>query len=128
MLTQPRLLPFSRRVIGEYLMFGVAGVFICISLISAFGYHGRVPDYLGSVAVGALGVLVVGAIVLHRTTRVNQAIEDQLRREAVRALSDPSLMEPLAESDSTAIGWNTILRRLRELNTVSALEARLRCP
>ena len=115
----------TRRLVGRYLMFGFAGVFACISLVIIITYHGMFADYVGLAAATAVGMLLVGAVVLHRTLRVNQAIETQLRHIAAFSSPVSPTLEPLAESDSVAIGWNAILQRLRELSMNVALEARV---
>lgn len=125
MLTQVHADSLTRRLVGRYLMFGLAGVFASISLAILFSHHGMFFDYVGLAAASAVGMLIVGAVVLYRTARVNQAIELQLRKIASVSSPFSPTLEPLAESDSAAIGWNAILKHLQEMHTDVTLDARV---
>lgn len=125
MYTQAYTLPLSRRLLGRYLMFGLAGLFVCISMIIIFTYFGTFKEHLVFAVAASLGLLLTGAIVLQRTVRVNQAIEEQLRKISFAISAETEALEPLAESDSTAIGWNSIIERLRGQQFQSTLESRL---
>ncbi len=117
-------LPLARRLVGRYLIFGLAGLFVCICLILAFQHFGTFREHLGFAVAAAVGFLVVGALVLYRTVQVNEAIEKQLRQLAATWSSDSSMLQPLAASDAAAVGWNAVIQNLRQQSTISALEAR----
>ena len=105
-------------------MFGLAGLFVCISLIIAFNYFGTFREHLIFAVAASIGLLLVGAVVLHRTVRVHQAIEEQLRQLATVWSWDSPALKPLAESDNAAIGWNSVILHLRQQVQNATLEAR----
>lgn len=125
MYSQSYALPLSRRLLGRYLMFGLAGLFVCISMITLFNYLGTFREHLIFAVAAALGLLFTGGVVLHRTVRVNQAIEEQLRQISSVLSGDSPTLQPLAECDSAAIGWNSVVQQLRGRQHQSTLESRL---
>ncbi len=125
MHTPAYTLPLSRRLLGRYLMFGLAGLFVCISMIIVFNYLGTLKEHLVFAVAASLGLLLLGAVVLQRSVRVNQAIEEQLRQISSVLAGDTRVLQPLAESDSAAIGWNSVIQQLRGQQHQANLEARL---
>jgi PAS domain S-box-containing protein len=124
MFSRAYSLPLARRLVGRYLMFGLAGLFVCISLLLVFYYFGTFQEHIIFAAAAAMGFLLVGAFVLHRTVWVNQAIEEQLRRFSTTWSSDSNVLQPLADSDSAAVGWNSVIQHLRQQRIAASLEAR----
>lgn len=125
MSTSTYKLPIARRLVGRYLMFGLAGVFTCTLLVVAFEYFGTLSEHLAFAVAAELCLLAVGALVLTRSVRVAQAIEQQLQRIAALSLSDNPDLQPLAESDSIARGWNAVIEHLKSQRITSTLESRL---
>lgn len=124
MLSSTYSLPIARRLVGRYLMFGLAGVLVCISLIVTFQYFGTLTQHLAFAVAAEIGLLIVGALVLHRSVRVTQAIEHQLQQIATLSMGDNPKLQPLVDSDSTARGWNSVIEHLRNQQTISTLESR----
>ncbi len=125
MANQSPPLSLARRLIGRYLMFGLGGIFICLSLVLAVSYQGEFTIHFGLAAGLATGLLFVGALVLHRMLRVSQAIDQQLRQLAASPAILATKLEPLAEADFAAVGWNSILNQLQDQHLTHALEERL---
>jgi two-component system phosphate regulon sensor histidine kinase PhoR len=117
--------PLARRLVDRYLMFGLACVFVCLSLSIALSHRGTFLQLAALTVVGPLVLLMVGAIVLRRTVRLNEAIEQQLCRIASASSGVAGALQPLPEPDASAIGWNRILEHLNDQRTSSALETRL---
>lgn len=105
-------------------MFGLGGVLVCISLIVTFDYFGTLTQHLAFAVAAELSLLFVGALVLQRSVRVAQAIEQQLQQLANVSTADNTNLQPLADSDSTARGWNSVIEHLRNQRTLARLEAR----
>src|SRR5439155_4940360 len=64
-------------------------------------------------------------VVLRRTVRLNEAIEQQLVRIASVSSTTGTPLEPLADSEPTAVGWNTLLKHMADERTAATLESRL---
>lgn len=118
-------LPIARRLVGRYLMFGLAGVLACTTLIIAFEYFGTLSEHLAFAVAAELCLLIVGALVISRSVRVAQAIEQQLQNIAALSLSDNPNLQPLAESDSIARGWNAMIEHLKSQRITATLETRI---
>lgn len=124
MLTPACSLPIARRLVGRYLMFGLAGVLVCTSLVVTFQYFGTLTQHLVFAVTAELGLMFAGAIVLQRSVRVAQAIEKQLQHMTTLTTAEAVSLEPLADSDTTARGWNTIIEQLQHQRTIANLETR----
>ena len=125
MFAQSHGLSLSRRLISRYLMFGLAGVLVCLTLSITFSFQGTLHQFVAITAFVPVGLLLLGAFMLWRTVRLNEAIEEQLL--AVSSPSSPAVtsLKPLAESAPAAVGWNNVLQQLRDHQTFSHLESRL---
>jgi two-component system phosphate regulon sensor histidine kinase PhoR len=117
--------PLTRRLVDRYMMFGLACVFACITVAIFLTQRGRLADFGAMLALVPLILLIVGGIVLRRTARLNEAIEEQLRQIASVSSAIAPALKPLAEAEPLAVGWNTVLQHLRDHETSRSLEARL---
>ena len=124
MSTATYSLPIARRLVGRYLMFGLSGVLVCISLVVTFEYFGTLTQHLAFAVAAELFLIVTGAVVLHRSVRVTQAIEQQLQQMATASKAENLQLQPLADSDCMARGWNSIIEHLQDQRTISMLESR----
>ena len=124
MLSPTYSVPIARRLVGRYLMFGLAGVLLCISLIVTFQYFGTLTQHLAFAVAAELCMLVVGALVLHRSVRVVQSIEVQLQQMATVSTCDNPKLQPLVDPGSIARGWNSVIEHLQNQRTISTLESR----
>jgi signal transduction histidine kinase len=115
----------TRRLIGRYLMFGLAGILACLYLSLVFSFRGNLQHFVGLAAFPPIIVLAVGAIALWKTVRLSDAIESQLREASRLSTSIATNLRPLAESAPAAVGWNNVLQQLREQQTISQIEMRL---
>ena len=79
----------------------------------------------GLAATGPIVILLIGAVVLYQSTRLNSLIEQQLHR--VSEVTSPSQAEIccLTGSDPVSQGWNAILDRISHQQVWTNLEERL---
>jgi len=75
-------LSLTRRLIGQYLMFALAGLFVCITVMMYLAMRGSLLDASLFTIIAPLALLGLGAIVLSRTARLNALIEAQLHGAA----------------------------------------------
>ena len=117
--------PLARRLIATYLLFGTAGVVGMCAL--AWTARSQLAMELTAPAVsGALFLLLVGCFVLRRALGLTPQIELQLQ-EAALATSPTGEMtlEALPETNSIGAGWNRLLERAANHETLQKLEGRL---
>lgn len=117
--------PLTRRLVDHFLMFGLACVLVCIVLSLFLGWNGLLTAQAPMTAIAPLLLLLVGGAMLRRTVRLNSEIENQLRRMAMISSSAEFPLQPLADNEPTAIGWNAILERVATADSLAAVEARL---
>lgn len=120
-----RHIPLSRRLVGRYLVFGLAGVFLCLATALTLAYRNSLTSLAFIAALGPVAVLVIGAIVLHHTTRLNSIIEQQLQRVSLQEGSAGLDAQRIVGSDPVAQGWNSLLERLNDQDVWATLEGRL---
>lgn len=118
--------PLTRRLIDSYLMFGLACAFACVILVLQVTLRTpTVPIHALAVAIPLL-LLLIGAFVLRRTSRVHNAIEAQLRSAAESSDDATAHLQPIKDADPVAEGWNQVLQRLHNQHVMQSLEQRLR--
>ncbi len=115
----------TRRLSGQYLLFGLSGLF-CFT-VSAM-YLSKYGSLLNSIpgAVGVpLGLLLFGSFVLRRNTRWHENIERQLTCFANTGSQSVAEMRPLPSTEPLAAGWNQLLARVHEHSAWNGVERRL---
>jgi PAS domain S-box-containing protein len=126
MISQSHGLSLSRRLISRYLMFGLAGVLVCLILSITFSFQGTLQQFVAITAFVPVGLLLLGAYMLWQTVRLNEAIEQQLLAVSTHSSQAISNLKPLAELAPAAIGWNNVIQQLRDQQTFTHLESRLK--
>ena len=115
----------TRRLSGQYLLFGLSGLF-CFTVTAIYlSWHG---SFINSIpmAVGIpLGLLLFGSFVLRRTSRWHENIERQLTCFANTGSHSVAEMRPLPSTDPIAAGWNQLLARVHEHSAWNGVERRL---
>lgn len=122
---QTSTISVTRRLVERYLMFGLACVFVCVSLALVLAWRGHLPQLVELMALPPLAVLLIGALVLRRTLRCSDHIERQLIEVATTGMPVDAALRPLIESEPMARGWNAVLEQLRGQQTLRRLESRL---
>src|SRR5436305_1178885 len=112
----------THRLVDRYLMFGLAGLFAFLALAVVLAWQGAFTEFVAFTAVLPLLMLLAGAFVLRRTMRISEAIERQLHEIATVSTTLDTALHPLAEAEPVAAGWNAILQRLGNQQTLAALE------
>jgi PAS domain-containing protein len=120
-------LPLTRRLVGSYLAFGLAGLFLSlvITILLVHIQQDRIADYVPLAAAVPLAVLAVGAIVVNQTVRFHADIERQLVRVSTNPGKEHVQFESLNGNEPAIVGWNTLLERIATQDALSALEQRL---
>lgn len=111
-----------RRLIEQYLMFGLAGLLILVILAIGLNYFSSFNDLVEWAIVVPLVILLLGAYALRRTASLHDLIELQITQVDNR---DFSKLQPLPARGALAAGWNSILLRLKEQSTWDGVERRL---
>ena len=125
MPSQVNTLPLTRRLLGRYLMCGLACLFVCLALSLTFAWRGELIRLAPLTVIVPLMILVMGGVILRRTIWLNAQIEDQLRRIATVSSSAELALQPITDPELAAVGWNIILERVASTVTLASLESRL---
>jgi signal transduction histidine kinase len=118
-------LSLTRRLIGQYLMFALAGLFVCITVMMYLAMRGSLLDASLFTIIAPLALLGLGAIVLSRTARLNALIEAQLHGAAFVSAPLEQTLQTLPESSPIARAWNNLVQQIRSQQTIAGLESRM---
>jgi signal transduction histidine kinase len=118
-------LSLTRRLIGQYLMFALAGLFVSIAVMMYLAMRGSLLDASLFTVIAPLVLLAVGAVVLSRTARLNALIEEQLQGAAFVSAPLEQTLRTLPEASPIARAWNNLVEQIRNQQTLSGLESRL---
>jgi len=118
-------LSFTRRLIGHYLVFALAGLLACISIVMVLALRGELLDLAGMAVVVPLVVTIAGAFALQRIAHVNSKIEEQLQRISVGVASQAGALVRLPDAAPVSHGWNTLVQRVQDELALAALDAKL---
>lgn len=75
--------------------------------------------------LGPLGVLIIGAVCLFKSTRTHAAIENQLCAASAAGPAGELRLRPVSRHEPEAEGWNRIVNHLSGSRTTSTLDASL---
>ncbi|HUP78669.1 MAG TPA: PAS domain-containing protein, partial [Pirellula sp.] len=115
----------TRRLSGQYLLFGLSGLF-CFTLAAMYlTKYGSLVNFIPAAVGVPLGLLLFGSFVLRRNTRLHENIERQLTCFANTGNHSVSEMRPLPSTDPLAAGWNQLLARVHEHSAWNGVERRL---
>ena len=118
--------PLTRRLVSRYLVFGLAGLFLClITTLLSSSFRGHGDNLVLLSAVVPLLILGIGAVVVHQSVQFHGRIERQLLQVCANPLNIGSATETLAGNDPAVQGWNTLLNRLAAQESLVTLEERL---
>lgn len=125
MFGKTKAISLKRRLVGQYLMFGLLGLLFCLATTIALSLHQK-WDLLVPIAVCVpFLVLIVGATVVVQTVQLNSAVEFQLHEVSNHESIEPLTLSPLKGTHPIAVGWNAIVERLGSQDNWSRLEERL---
>ena len=125
MHSRAKLVPLTRRLTSRYLMFGLACLLVCIAISLTFASRGTLAHYAPLTIILPLLILLIGALILKQTVRLNSEIEQQLRRIASITSPEELKLQPMEDGDPAASGWNIILERVTSSSTLAKIETRL---
>jgi signal transduction histidine kinase len=125
MLSPNRNMSLSRRLIGYYLMFVLAGLLACIAAVMVLAIRGELLDLSAIVLIVPLVVVIGGAFALYRLVRVNANIEAQLHRISAGGANLASALARLPESAPLTLGWNLLVQQVQDRSSDSELTSKL---
>ena len=117
-------IPLTRRLVGRYLAFALAGLLICLVTTLSLAFRGSLTSLIPMAAAGPGILLAFGGLVLHQTVRQSSMIEEELNRVA----TDPhnlSKVHQLPGNDPSVVGWNALIDRLLSLQSLTDVEQRI---
>jgi two-component system phosphate regulon sensor histidine kinase PhoR len=125
MLSASHNIPLTRRLVGSYLMFVLAGLLTCLAAAIILAMRGELVDL--SVIVLILPVIFIGggAIALHRLVRVNARIEEQLHRVNASGDDLATALTTLPDSAPLTHGWNRVVQQVHNRIAEDALDSKL---
>jgi two-component system phosphate regulon sensor histidine kinase PhoR len=115
----------TRRLLGQYFMLSLAGVFFCIALSLLLAWRGELAQHISIATLVPAVVLLLGAFALRKTVALNARIEEQLRQFSSPSGSADVALQPIIGADPAAVGWNAMLERMELQTTLTSLEAKL---
>ncbi|MEZ6052680.1 MAG: ATP-binding protein [Planctomycetaceae bacterium] len=117
-------IPLTRRLVGRYLAFALAGLLFCLVTTLSLAFRGSLTSLIPMAAAGPGILLAFGGLVLHQTVRQSSMIEEELNRVA----TDPhnlSKVHQLPGNDPSVVGWNALIDRLLSLQSLTDVEQRI---
>ena len=125
MLGANQPIPLTRRLVGRYLVFALAGLLICLATTLTLAFRGSLTSLIPLAAIGPAILLAFGGLVLHQTVRQTSVIEQELHRLAQNPSGDLSTFHTLPGAEPTVIGWNAMVERLASQESLTSLEQRI---
>lgn len=125
MLSATQNIPLTRRLVGYYLMFVLAGLLTCLAAAILLAMRGELLDLSGIALILPVIFIGGGAVALHRTVRVNASIEEQLHRVNICGSDVASALTPLPDSAPLTHGWNRVVEQVHSRISEAALNSKL---
>ena len=117
--------PLVRRLITGYLFFCLAGLLLCVASALVLGFRHLLEENVLFVVLGPLAVIAVGAFSLYQHVRLHAVIENELTQVCRSKDRDALAVRPLAGNGPAVTGWNRLMERLSESESMGVLEERL---
>ena len=124
-MASPSSQSLSRRLIGVYLMFGLACLLVVIAGPLALASQGQLPNVNPYAVVVPVAILVAGAVALRRTVQLHTDIESQLTELAYQPNAATQVLERVRDAKPIGAGWNTLIEQISSRSALQSLEARL---
>jgi len=115
----------TRRLIGFYLMFVLAGLLACIAVAMVLALRGELLELSPFVIVLPLMFVAGGAYTMYRLVRVNATIEAQLHRISAGGTNLASALARLPDSAPLTHGWNMLVQQVQDHLSSNALNSKL---
>jgi signal transduction histidine kinase len=115
----------ARRLVDQYLLFGLACVLVCLGVSLYLSFRERLDSNLWAIALIAVVLLVIGAFSQFRTSRLSSAIEEQLRTVRLAPSAGKAPLRPLSGNSPIVDGWNYLIELLAEQTAWKRIEERL---
>jgi two-component system phosphate regulon sensor histidine kinase PhoR len=115
----------TRRLIDRYLLYGLAGLFCFLVLALHLAWREQLINLVALATLTPLVILLLGALSIRQTARLNSEIERHLCRLAEVPSSAQVILPPLADAHPAAVGWNQVRDRVTRQQALTNLETRL---
>ncbi len=125
MFSASQNIPLTRRLVGYYLMFVLAGLLTCLAAAIWLAMRGELLDLSAMVLILPVVFIGGGAIALHRTVRVNASIEEQLHRVNAGGDDLATALTTLPDSAPLTLGWNRVVQQVQNRISEDALNSKL---
>ncbi len=117
--------PLVRRLISGYLFFCLAGLLLCVASALVLGFRQLLAENVIFVVLGPLMVIAVGAFSLYQHVRLHAVIENELTQVCRSKDREALPVRPLEGNGPAVAGWNRLMERLSESESMGLLEERL---
>ena len=118
-------IPLTRRLVGQYLVFGLGCLFLSIGTSLALSYRQQLDVYVWCVVLVTVLFLVAGAFAVFATSRRSSAIERQLESVQSQHGGGVQVLSHLGGNDPVVAGWNRLIETLGEQATWKGIENQL---
>lgn len=125
MFSASQNIPLTRRLVGYYLMFVLAGLLTCLAAAIWLAMRGQLLDLSGIVLILPVLFIGGGAVALHRVVRVNANIEEQLHRVNASGDDLATALTTLPDSAPLTHGWNRVVQHVHDRIAENALNSKL---
>ena len=118
-------IPLTRRLVGQYLVFGLGCLFFSIGTSLALSYRQQLDVYVWCVVLVTVLFLIAGAFAVFATSRRSSDIERQLESLQSQQAAGVQVLSHLGGSDPVVAGWNRLIETLSEQATWKGIENQL---
>lgn len=125
MLSTSQNIPLTRRLVGYYLMFVLAGLLTCLAVAIFLAMRGQLLDWSAIVLILPVIFIGGGAVALHRVVRVNASIEEQLHCVDASGDNLATALRALPDSAPLTHSWNRVVQHVHDRLAESALSSKL---
>lgn len=114
----------TRRVSEQFLLFGLAGLFLFLLTAIYLSWHNQFLNFMTAAVVLPLGLLFFGSMTLRHVSQCHDEIETQLHLMA-QSPNEISELRPIASNAKLAKGWNLLLEKVQQHQAWNGVERRL---
>jgi len=129
-MSRPKTYSLTHQLIDNHLAIGLACVFAGTIIAIHMALWEAISQLIAVAVAVPLVLLLIGAAVLRRSTRVPGTIDEQLRQLTQQSITEGKVairrvLQPVKEAGPVASGWNYLLRRLTDQEGGESLQTRL---
>lgn len=118
-------LTLTRRFVGSYFLFSLAGLFTFLVASLLLAWQGLLTSLVAVAVLMPLVILIGGGLHVRSQLRTSEAIESQLNEIARLPQGEPIHLKALLDSHAIAQGWNRLREAVNSAKSWELIEARL---